>query len=128
MPTTVNELRDRGITVVSLTENFDLSTKEGRFMFAVLAAAAEYELELRAEQQAEGIAAAKRPRNHRPCCPARRRAAAPAPSALRNWPRCAAWSTSGRACLRGLTEWERQGGEVRIGRLEQKVGWPGYAG
>ncbi|MEV0202807.1 helix-turn-helix domain-containing protein [Nonomuraea sp. NPDC050691] len=35
-------------------------TKEGRFMFAVLAAAAEYELELRAERQAEGIAAAKR--------------------------------------------------------------------
>ncbi|SFK72449.1 Helix-turn-helix domain of resolvase [Streptosporangium canum] len=60
MLTTVNELRDRGIAVVSLTENFDLGTKEGRFMFAVLAAAAEYELELRAERQAEGIAAAKR--------------------------------------------------------------------
>jgi Resolvase, N terminal domain len=58
--TTVNEFRDRGIKVVSLTENFDLDTKEGRFMFAVLAAAAEYELELRAERQAEGIAAARR--------------------------------------------------------------------
>lgn len=58
--TTVNQLRERGIRVVSLTENFDLDTKEGRFMFAVLAAAAEYELELRAERQAEGIAAAKR--------------------------------------------------------------------
>jgi DNA invertase Pin-like site-specific DNA recombinase len=45
---------------MSLTENFDLATKEGRFMFAVLAAAAEYELELRAERQAEGIAAARR--------------------------------------------------------------------
>jgi DNA invertase Pin-like site-specific DNA recombinase len=33
---------------VSLTENFDLDTKEGQLMFAVLAAAAEYELELRA--------------------------------------------------------------------------------
>ncbi len=43
-----------------MTENFDLDTKEGRFMFAVLAAAAEYELELRAERQAEGIAAARR--------------------------------------------------------------------
>ena len=43
------------MTVKSLTENFDLDTKEGRFMFAVLAAAAEYELELRAERrQAEG--------------------------------------------------------------------------
>ena len=57
---TVGELRDRGVTVRSLTENFDLATKEGRFMFAVLAAAAEYELELRAERQAEGIAAARR--------------------------------------------------------------------
>ncbi|WP_176993904.1 helix-turn-helix domain-containing protein [Nonomuraea jiangxiensis] len=45
---------------MSLTENFDLATKKGRFMFVVLAAAAEYELELRAEWQAEGIAAAKR--------------------------------------------------------------------
>jgi DNA invertase Pin-like site-specific DNA recombinase len=58
--TTVSELRGRGVTVRSLTENFDLDTKEGRFMFAVLAAAAEYELELRAERQAEGIAAARR--------------------------------------------------------------------
>jgi len=56
----INQLRERGITVVSLTENFDLATKEGRFMFAVLAAAAEYEHELRAERQAEGIAAARR--------------------------------------------------------------------
>jgi DNA invertase Pin-like site-specific DNA recombinase len=41
--TTIGELRGRGVTVKSLTENFDLDTKEGRFMFAVLAAAAEYE-------------------------------------------------------------------------------------
>ena len=59
MLTTVGELRGRGVTVKSLTENFDLDTKESRFMFAVLAAAAEYELELRAERQAEGIAAAR---------------------------------------------------------------------
>jgi DNA invertase Pin-like site-specific DNA recombinase len=58
--TVVTDLRERGVCVVSLTENFDLGTKEGRFMFAVLAAAAEYELELRAERQAEGIAAAQR--------------------------------------------------------------------
>jgi len=58
--TTIGELRDRGVKVKSLTENFDLDTKEGRFMFAVLAAATEYELELRAERQAEGIAAARR--------------------------------------------------------------------
>jgi DNA invertase Pin-like site-specific DNA recombinase len=58
--TVVTELRERGVKVVSLTENFDLGTKEGRFMFAVLAAAAEYEAELRAERQTEGIAAARR--------------------------------------------------------------------
>ncbi|MDF5757320.1 recombinase family protein [Spongiactinospora sp. TRM90649] len=58
--TTVNDLRGRGVKIVSLTENFDLDTKEGRFMFAVLAAAAEYELELRAERQSDGIAAAAR--------------------------------------------------------------------
>jgi DNA invertase Pin-like site-specific DNA recombinase len=58
--TVITQLRGRGVTVVSLTENFDLATKEGRFMFAVLAAAAEYETELRAERQAEGIAAAQR--------------------------------------------------------------------
>jgi hypothetical protein len=46
--TTIGELRDRGVRVKWLTENFDLDTKEGRFMFAVLAAAAEYELERRA--------------------------------------------------------------------------------
>ncbi len=57
---TVNQLRDRGVTVVSLTENFDLASKEGRLMFGVLALAAEYELELRAERQADGIAAARR--------------------------------------------------------------------
>ena len=58
--TTIGELRGRGVTIKSLTENFDLDTKEGRFMFAVLAAAAEYELEMHAERQAEGIAAARR--------------------------------------------------------------------
>ena len=43
------------MTVKSLTENFDLDTKEGRFMFAVLAAAAEYELELRDRNRVLGI-------------------------------------------------------------------------
>ena len=57
---TVTELRDRGVKVVSLTENFALGTMEGRLMFGVLALAAEYELELRAERQADGIAAARR--------------------------------------------------------------------
>lgn len=59
--TTIDELRDRGVTVKSWTENFDLDTKEGRFMFAVRAAAAEYELELRAKRQAEGSRGDRRP-------------------------------------------------------------------
>jgi len=78
---TVTELRDRAVTVVSLTENFDLATKEGRLMFGVLALAAEYELELRAERQAEG---SPRPGAARPragCCPARSTSAAPLPPA-----------------------------------------------
>lgn len=58
--TVTTELRERGVRVVSLTESFDLDTKEGRLMFGVLALASEYELELRAERQADGIAAAKR--------------------------------------------------------------------
>lgn len=33
MLTVVNALRERGVTVMSLTENFDLATKEGRFVF-----------------------------------------------------------------------------------------------
>src|SRR5258707_13187809 len=56
--TTVGGLRDRGVPVKSLTENFDLATKEGRFMSAVLAAAAAYELELSAGRQCDGMAAA----------------------------------------------------------------------
>lgn len=75
--TTVNELRDRGVKVVSLTENFDLDTKEGRFMFAVLAAAAEYEHELRAERQAEGIAAAKRRETEGRMLPGKKRTGRP---------------------------------------------------
>ncbi|WP_433228433.1 recombinase family protein [Actinomadura formosensis] len=45
MLSVVKQLRERGVRIVSLTENFDLETKEGRFMFAVLAAAADGALE-----------------------------------------------------------------------------------
>ena len=76
---TVNQLRDRGVTVVSLTENFDLGTKEGRLMFGVLALAAEYELELRAERQLVG-----RGRERRPVEPRRRLLRR---AALLAWPR-----------------------------------------
>lgn len=86
--TTIGELRDRGVIIRSLTENFDLATKEGRFMFAVLAAAAEYELELRAERQAEGIAPPAAARPTARCCPARSAPADPVPSARPSWPSC----------------------------------------
>ncbi|WP_433237332.1 recombinase family protein [Streptosporangium sp. CA-135522] len=88
----VNELRDRGITVVSLTENFDLGTKEGRFMFAVLAAAAEYELELRAERQAEGIAAARRREATGAMLSGKKKTGRPRASASPSRPHYAAWS------------------------------------
>jgi DNA invertase Pin-like site-specific DNA recombinase len=56
---TLDELQARGVKVVSLTENFHVSTPAGRFMRNVLAAAAQYETELRAERCAAGIAAMK---------------------------------------------------------------------
>jgi DNA invertase Pin-like site-specific DNA recombinase len=71
----VNQPRERGITIVSLTENFDLATKEGRFVFAVLAAAAEHEL--RAERQAEGIAAARRRQEAGQMLPGKKRTGRP---------------------------------------------------
>ena len=74
--TTIGELRDCGVTIRSLTENFDLATKEGRFMFAVLAAA-EYELELRAERQADGIAAARRRQDQGTMLPGKKRIGRP---------------------------------------------------
>ncbi|MBD2896370.1 hypothetical protein amrb99_53180 [Actinomadura sp. RB99] len=89
---TVTELRERGVRVLSSTENFDLETKEGRFMFAVLAAAAEYELELRAERQAEGSSPPSGARPRGRCCPASSASADPESSAPLNSPPCAAWS------------------------------------
>jgi DNA invertase Pin-like site-specific DNA recombinase len=78
VPITIGEPRGRGVTVKSLTENFGLDTKEGRFMFAVLAAAAEYELKLRAERQAQ--ASPPRGERHRRAWPELddRRASTPA--------------------------------------------------
>ncbi|GAA3466580.1 hypothetical protein GCM10018965_011320 [Nonomuraea roseola] len=90
--TVVTDLRDRGVRIGSLTENFDLDTKEGRFMFAVLAAAAEYELELRAERQGEGIAAAKRREATGAILPGKKKTGRPPPSVPPNSPPSAAWS------------------------------------
>jgi DNA invertase Pin-like site-specific DNA recombinase len=49
------ELRERKINLVSLRDGLDLSTAAGRLMAHVLASVAEYERELRGEQQRAGI-------------------------------------------------------------------------
>jgi DNA invertase Pin-like site-specific DNA recombinase len=54
-----DELRQRGIDLVSLRDGFDLDTASGRLMANVLASVAQFETEVRGERQAAGIAAAK---------------------------------------------------------------------
>jgi DNA invertase Pin-like site-specific DNA recombinase len=54
------ELNERKIGLVSLRDGPDLATPAGRLMAHVLASVAEYELEVKNERQAAGIAAAKR--------------------------------------------------------------------
>jgi DNA invertase Pin-like site-specific DNA recombinase len=53
------DLTDRGVTLVSLRDGFDLLTPSGRLMAHVLASVAQYETEVRSERQLAGIAAAK---------------------------------------------------------------------
>jgi DNA invertase Pin-like site-specific DNA recombinase len=53
------ELRERKVTLVSLKDGLDLGTAAGRLMAHVLASVAEYELEVKTERQAAGIAAAR---------------------------------------------------------------------
>jgi hypothetical protein len=85
---TIGELRDRGVTVRSLTENFDLSAREGRFMFAVLAPPPNmsWSCAPSARPRASRTPAAARPTGR--CCPARSASAGPAPSARPSWPSC----------------------------------------
>jgi DNA invertase Pin-like site-specific DNA recombinase len=54
-----DELRERGVNLVSLRDGLDLSTPAGRLMANVLASVAQYETEVRSERQMAGIAAAK---------------------------------------------------------------------
>lgn len=56
---TINELNTKGVKVVSLKENFDTSTPQGKLILTVFAAIAEFERELILQRQAEGIALAK---------------------------------------------------------------------
>lgn len=55
----VAQLENKGVEFVSLKENIDTSTPQGRFMLTVFGALAELERESILERQREGIAIAK---------------------------------------------------------------------
>jgi DNA invertase Pin-like site-specific DNA recombinase len=54
-----DDLRHRKINLVSIKDGLDLNTPAGRMMANVLASVAQFETEVRAERQREGIDAAK---------------------------------------------------------------------
>ena len=56
---TVNSLNDKGVKIVSLKENFDTSTPQGKLMLTLFAGLAEFERALILERQRDGIAIAK---------------------------------------------------------------------
>jgi DNA invertase Pin-like site-specific DNA recombinase len=58
--TMVQDMTERGVTVVSLKETLDNSTPQGKFMLTVFGALYELERENILERQAEGIAVAQR--------------------------------------------------------------------
>lgn len=55
----VEQLKNKGVEFISLKENIDTSTPQGRFMLTVFGAMAELERENILQRQAEGIAIAK---------------------------------------------------------------------
>lgn len=56
----VKQLQDKGVQLVSLKENLDTNTPQGRFMLTVFAALAELERETILQRQREGIEVAKK--------------------------------------------------------------------
>lgn len=55
----IQELTDMGVEIISIKENFDTSTPQGKLMLTMFAAIGEFERELTLQRQAEGIAIAK---------------------------------------------------------------------
>lgn len=53
------DLRHRGVTLRCLQQGIDTGTIEGRLLWGILAAVAEFEIELKRERQKEGIKRAK---------------------------------------------------------------------
>lgn len=56
----VSELDRKGVAFVSLKENVDTTTPQGRLIFTIFAGLAQFEREQTLQRQAEGIAEAKR--------------------------------------------------------------------
>lgn len=59
LTTLFETLQERGVSLVSLHEAFDLGTPSGRLMAGVLASVAQFETEVRSERVRAGIQAAK---------------------------------------------------------------------
>lgn len=60
----VDYFKDKKVKIISLKENFDTSTPQGRFMMTMFQAFAEFERELIVERVNEGIQAAKAQGRH----------------------------------------------------------------
>lgn len=56
----IDELQQKGVTLVSLKEKLDTSTPQGKLMLTVLAGIAQFEREIMLQRQREGIAEAKK--------------------------------------------------------------------
>lgn len=56
----VQQLKDKGVNLISSKENIDTNTPQGRLMFTIFAGLAEFERECTLQRQAEGIAEAKK--------------------------------------------------------------------
>lgn len=55
----VNELNSKGVSFISLKENVDTTTPQGRLVFTIFAGLSQFERETILQRQAEGISVAK---------------------------------------------------------------------